>query len=152
MESDGGESNDVVLRVQLFSQSSQVQVLTYSTAMSCRQDSNNIGPVDRLRGVCRGATTFSKLGSPIPWSRLLYRTKYGWYTQFRGLQSAAVCYVTVITLFIKKFEWSVHFFFGGGVRTPPTDPQWLRTCKLKPLRLSKIGLSTIKRQHSKNLA
>ena len=34
-----------------------------------------------------GATTFSKLGGPIPWSRLLYRTKYGWYTQFRALQS-----------------------------------------------------------------
>ena len=25
----------------------------------------------------RGATTFSKFGGPIPWSRLLYRTKYG---------------------------------------------------------------------------
>jgi len=37
----------------------------------------------------RGATTFSKLGGPIPWSRLLYITKYGWYTQFRALQSAA---------------------------------------------------------------
>jgi len=37
----------------------------------------------------RGATTFSKLGGPIPWSRLLYRTKYGWYTQFRALQSTA---------------------------------------------------------------
>jgi len=24
---------------------------------------------------------------PIPLSMLLYRTKYGWYTQFRGLQS-----------------------------------------------------------------
>jgi len=37
----------------------------------------------------RGATTFSKLGGPIPWSRLLYRTKYGWYTQFRAVQSTA---------------------------------------------------------------
>jgi len=35
----------------------------------------------------QGATTFSKLRGPIPWSRLLYRTKYGWYTHFRGLQS-----------------------------------------------------------------
>jgi len=35
----------------------------------------------------RGATTFLTLGGPIPWSRLLYRTKCGWYTQFCGLQS-----------------------------------------------------------------
>ena len=32
---------------------------------------------------------FQSWGGPIPWSRLLYRTKYGWYTQFRALQSAA---------------------------------------------------------------
>ena len=35
----------------------------------------------------------------------------------------AVCYVTVLTLFIKKeLGWSVQkkFFWGGGVRTP--DP------------------------------
>ena len=35
----------------------------------------------------RGATTFSKLGGPMPWSRLLYRTKYGWHTQFHALQA-----------------------------------------------------------------
>ena len=28
-----------------------------------------------------------KVGGPILWSRLLYRTKYGWYTQLRALQS-----------------------------------------------------------------
>ena len=55
----------------------------------------------------RGATTFSKSWGPIPWSRLLFRTKYGWYTQFRALQR-------------KKLGWSVQLFFlgGGEVRTP----------------------------------
>jgi len=35
----------------------------------------------------RGRKHVYKVGGPIPWSRLLYRTKYGWYTQFRALQS-----------------------------------------------------------------
>jgi len=30
-----------------------------------------------------------KVGGPVPWSRLLYRIKYGWYTQFRALLYAA---------------------------------------------------------------
>ena len=30
---------------------------------------------------------FQSWGGPISWSRLLHRTKYGWYTQFRALQS-----------------------------------------------------------------
>jgi len=29
---------------------------------------------------------FQSREGPIPWSSLLYRTKYGWYTQFRALQ------------------------------------------------------------------
>jgi len=63
---------------------------------------------------CAGAQPrFQSCGDPIPWSRLLYRTKYGWYTQFRVI--TAVCYVTVITLFIKKLGWSVQIL---GVRTP----------------------------------
>ena len=35
----------------------------------------------------QGRNHVFKVGGPIPWSRLLYRTKYGWYTQFRALQS-----------------------------------------------------------------
>ena len=34
----------------------------------------------------QGRNHVFKVGGPIPWSRLLYRTNYGWYTQFRGLQ------------------------------------------------------------------
>ena len=30
-----------------------------------------------------GAQPRCQIWGPIPWSRLLYRTKYGWYTQFR---------------------------------------------------------------------
>ena len=37
----------------------------------------------------QGRNHVFKVGGPVPWSRLLYRTKYGWYTQFRALQSAA---------------------------------------------------------------
>jgi len=36
-----------------------------------------------------GAQARFQRWGPIPWSRLLYITKYGWYTQFRALQSAA---------------------------------------------------------------
>jgi len=35
----------------------------------------------------QGRNHVFKVGGPIPWSRLLYRTSYGWYTQFRVLQS-----------------------------------------------------------------
>jgi len=35
----------------------------------------------------QGRNHVFKIGGPIPWSRLLYRTEYGWYTQFRALQS-----------------------------------------------------------------
>ena len=34
----------------------------------------------------QGRNHVFKVGGPIPWSTLLYRTKYGWYTQFRALQ------------------------------------------------------------------
>jgi len=34
-----------------------------------------------------------------------------------------VCYVTVITFFIKKLGWSVQFFFFGGGADPLPDPQ-----------------------------
>ena len=37
----------------------------------------------------QGRSHVFEFGGPIPWSRLLYRTKHGWYTQFRALQSAA---------------------------------------------------------------
>jgi len=74
----------------------------------------------------RGATTFSKFGAPIPWSTLLYRTKYGWYTQFRALLR-------------KKLGWSVQlFFFFGGGSGPPT-PQWLRPCLV-------VSLATVDRE------
>jgi len=69
----------------------------------------------------QGRNDVFKVGSPISWSRLLYRTKYGWYTQF---SCTAVCYVTVITLFIKKVG-VVRPNFGGP--DPPT-PHWLRPC------------------------
>ena len=38
-------------------------------------------------GAEQGRNHVFKVGGPIPWSRLLYRTQYRWYTQFRALQS-----------------------------------------------------------------
>jgi len=70
--------------------------------------------------VFAGAQPRFQSWGPIPWSRLLYRTKYGWCTQFRALQY--VTYITVITLFIKKVG-VVHPNFGGP---DPLHPQWLR--------------------------
>jgi len=62
----------------------------------------------------RGSTTFSKLGVQFrPWSRLLYRTKCGWYTQFCALQS--VIRNGNHTLHQKSWGWSVHIW---GVRPP----------------------------------
>ena len=40
-------------------------------------------------------------GGPIPWSRLLYKTKYGWYIQFCALLR-------------KKLGWSVQLLGGGS--------------------------------------
>ena len=37
--------------------------------------------------ILSGAQPRFQSWGPIPWSRLLYRTNYGWYTQFRALQS-----------------------------------------------------------------
>jgi len=62
----------------------------------------------------RGATTFSKLGASNSWSRLLYSFP---------VSCTAVCYVTVIALFIKKVGVVRPNFGGSG---PPPDPQWLR--------------------------
>jgi len=39
------------------------------------------------RGIMQGRNHVFKVGGPIPRSRLLYRTNYKWYTQFRALQS-----------------------------------------------------------------
>ena len=44
-----------------------------------------ITPVDPP--LCQGRNHVFKVGGPIPWSRLLYKTKYGYCTQFRALQS-----------------------------------------------------------------
>ena len=63
----------------------------------------NLVPVARHRN----ATTFSKLGGPIPWSRLLYRTKYGWYTQFCALLR-------------KTLGWSVQLLGGPDPSNPPS--------------------------------
>ena len=37
----------------------------------------------------QGRNHIFKVGGPIPWSMLLYRTKCGWYTQFCALQAVA---------------------------------------------------------------
>jgi len=55
----------------------------------------------------QGCNHVFKDGGPIPWSRLLYRTKYGWYTQFRALLR-------------KKSGWSIQLFWRGS--EPPTPP------------------------------
>jgi len=56
----------------------------------------------------QGRNHVFKVGGPIPRSRLLYRTKYGWYTQFRALLR-------------KKLGWCVQLFWGvEGVRPPPS--------------------------------
>ena len=59
----------------------------------------------------QGRNHVFKVGGPIPWSRLLYRTKYGWYIQFRALLR-------------KKLGWSVQLL---GVRTPRPS-QWFLPC------------------------
>jgi len=56
----------------------------------------------------QGRNHVLEVGGPIP----QYRTKYGCYTQFRAL-----CYVTVITVIIKKVGVVRPHFLGGGVRT-----------------------------------
>jgi len=57
----------------------------------------------------QGRNHVFKVGGPIPWSRLLYRTKYGWHTQFRALQSAA-----------KKLGLSVQILGGPDPLDPPS--------------------------------
>jgi len=52
---------------------------------------DHISGPGRAPGMCvyesgPGAQPRFQSWGPIPWSRLLYRTKYGWYTQFRALQ------------------------------------------------------------------
>jgi len=63
---------------------------------------NNFRTIDLWDRSNQGRNHVFKVGGPIPWSRLLYRTKYGWYTQFRALLR-------------KKLGWSVQLL---GVRTP----------------------------------
>jgi len=75
---------------------------------------------------------------PIPWSRLLYRTKYGWYTH--PVSCTAVCYVTVITLFIKKVG-VVRPNFGGS------DPRLPSGCALA----GALKLCRLKRRHTKSM-
>jgi len=58
----------------------------------------------------------------------------------------AVCYVTVITLFIEKVEVVRTNLGGGGVRTPLT-PQWLRRCG--PLDTDPLSLPS--RRHCSSL-
>ena len=73
----------------------------------CRADVNGSSSSSSLScGLSQGRNHVFKVGGPIPWSRLLYTTKYGWYkvTQFQ------------------KLGWSVHFFGWGG---PDPSPQWL---------------------------
>jgi len=53
----------------------------------------------------QGRNHVFKVGGPIPWSRLLYRTKYGWYTQF----------VHCSLQLRKKLGWSIQIL---GVWTP----------------------------------
>ena len=74
-----------------------------------------------------------KVGGPVPWSRLLYRTKYGWYLLY-PVSCTAGCYVTVITLFVKKVGVVRPNFGGPDPRPPPpvvaplvvTRPSWQR--------------------------
>ena len=68
-----------------------------------------------IHGYKQGRNHVFKVGGgPFPWSRWMVYP----------VSCTAVCYVTVITLFIKKVGVVRAFFFWGGVRTP--DPQWLR--------------------------
>jgi len=57
----------------------------------------------------QGRSHVFKVGGPIIWSMLLYRTKYGWYTQFRALLR-------------KSWGGPSNFFEGGGVREPSPTP------------------------------
>jgi len=69
-----------------------------------------------ISALYQGRNHVFKVGAPIPWSRLLYRTKYGWYTQFHALLR-------------KKLGWSVQLL---GVRAPLPTPH--RQCMVAPLR------------------
>jgi len=81
--------NLAVLHLREHGQLATLQKKWWQDKGECPSDDKKVSPSDTFVAVYRGATTFSKLGGPIPWSRLLYRTKYGWYTQFRALQPAA---------------------------------------------------------------
>jgi len=62
---------------------------------------------------CRGATTFSTLG--VQFLGLYVQSKM---RMVYPVSWTAVCYVTVITLFIKKLGWSVQIFWGSGAPDP----------------------------------
>ena len=98
----------------------------------------------------RGATTFSKLGGPIPWFRVLlplYRKKLDRSTQF-----GAVGYI--ITLYspescVKSWGFRPNF---GEVRTSPRLPQWLTHAEYqrKIIALVTLLLLQLKQNHKYN--
>jgi len=69
-----------------------------------------------LRWLGTGAQPRSRSwGVPIPWSRLLYRTKYGWYTSF--VHCSLLCNGNHT---LHQRSWGgVSKFWGSGL------PQWL---------------------------
>jgi len=74
--------------------------------------------------IARGETMFAKLG--VQFLGLVYCTEQN--TDVYPVSWTAVCYVTVITLFIKKLGWSVQFFFFGGGAPPVVAPLPITSC------------------------